>query len=78
VEVSTDWGKTWQLANLLAPHGRYAWRQWEFVWQPRTPGRTTLMTRATDSEGNTQPLSVNWNYRGYANNAVFPVPVEVR
>ena len=78
VEVSTDWGKTWQAANLSAPHGRYAWRQWEFVWQPRTPGRTILMARATDSEGNTQPLSINWNYRGYANNAVFPVPVEVR
>jgi DMSO/TMAO reductase YedYZ molybdopterin-dependent catalytic subunit len=78
VEVSTDWGKTWQAANLLEPHGRYAWRQWEFVWWPRTPGRTILMARATDSEGNTQPLSIPWNYRGYANNATFPVPVEVR
>ena len=78
VEVSADWGKTWRVANLLAPHGRYAWRQWEFAWQPQTAGRTILMARATDSEGNTQPLSINWNYRGYANNAVFPVPVEVR
>ena len=78
VEVSTDWGKTWRAANLLEPHGRYAWRQWEFVWQPRTPGRMILMARATDSAGDTQPLSINWNYRGYANNAIFPVPVEVR
>ena len=78
VEVSTDWGKTWQAARLLEPHSRYAWRRWEFVWQPQRPGRTILMARATDGEGNTQPLGPTWNYRGYANNAAYAVPVEVR
>ena len=78
VEVSTDWSKTWQPAQLLEPHARYAWRQWEYMWQPPGPGRMILMARATDSEGNTQPLSQTWNYRGYATNASYAVPVDVR
>ena len=78
VEVSTDWSKTWQPAHLLEPHARYASRQWEYLWEPPGPGRKILMARATDSEGNIQPLSQTWNYRGYANNASYAVPVDVR
>ena len=78
VQVSTDWGKTWQEAALVDPHSRYAWRQWQLVWQAKTPGRTMIMARATDSQGNTQPLSPPWNYRGYGNNSSSPVPVTVR
>ena len=78
VGVSTDWGKTWQDAALLDPLSPYAWTRWEYRWEVTKPGRTIVMARARDSEGDSQPLGPVWNYRGYGNNACYPVPVEVR
>ena len=77
VGVSTDWGKTWNEAKLLDPLSSYAWTRWEFAWVVEKPGRTIVMARATDSQGNTQPLSPVWDYRGYGNNGSYGVPVEV-
>jgi hypothetical protein len=38
----------------------------------------SLVVRATDALGNTQPSEARWNALGYANNAPRPVRVEVR
>lgn len=68
VEVSVDGGQTWQEARLVGPDlGRYAWRQFSL---PVTlqPGRYTLVSRATDSQGNTQPELRRENERGYGHN----------
>jgi hypothetical protein len=35
------------------------------------------MAQATDSAGNTQPKSMPWNFRGYANNSIHAMAVEV-
>lgn len=78
VGVSTDWGKTWNDATLLDQPSRYAWTRWEFPWIAEKPGRIIVMARAIDSQGNAQPLSPVWNYRGYGNNASYGVPVEVQ
>jgi len=42
------------------------------------PGEYIFIARATDRDGNTQPLSPRWNALGYANNAVRPVRIRVR
>ena len=56
VELSTDAGATWKNAHLLGAPIRNAWRLWECDWQvPAKPGKATLIARATDSEGRTQP-----------------------
>ena len=67
VEVSTDAGKTWNAARLIGPDlGKYAWRQ--FVVQAKLPaGKHTLVSRATDMKGNTQPQERFENARGYNN-----------
>ena len=49
---------------------------WEFSWQA-APGSYTIMTRATDEKGNTQPDTVPWNEQGYLYNGVIPHPVKV-
>jgi DMSO/TMAO reductase YedYZ molybdopterin-dependent catalytic subunit len=77
VEVSTDNGKTWAPADFIGPRDHYAWRLWQYVWKAGEKGRWTLMARATDSQGNKQPLQATWNVLGYGNNGVREHAVNV-
>jgi sulfane dehydrogenase subunit SoxC len=77
VEVSADGGASWSDARLGRQPSRWAWRPWEWDWDPREPGRYELCCRATDSAGNGQPLTAPWNLGGYANNEVQRVPAVV-
>lgn len=76
VEVSEDGGSTWSEAQLGEPVSPYAWTAWTFRWNAR-PGMYTLCVRATDFEGNVQPLNQQWNFGGYGNNVVQRVDVIV-
>jgi sulfane dehydrogenase subunit SoxC len=76
VEISTDDGLTWDDATLDPPLGPRAWRRFAFRWDA-SPGRTVVLSRATDATGATQPLDPTWNVGGYANNAVHRVDVLV-
>jgi DMSO/TMAO reductase YedYZ molybdopterin-dependent catalytic subunit len=75
VDVSVD--GNWQPARLGDGPGPFAWRPWRFDWQAE-PGEHVLSCRATDADGNTQPLEPFWNVQGMANNYVQTVPVTVR
>jgi DMSO/TMAO reductase YedYZ molybdopterin-dependent catalytic subunit len=77
VEVSTDGGKRWQTARLDDKTDRYAWRWWDFSWRPEQPGRATLMARATDAEGRTQPSRRDADRGGYMVNEVLGLDVFV-
>ena len=77
VEVSQDGGRSWQSATLLGESDPNTWRQWEFIWQASHPGHHIIMARATDSAGNTQPNTIPWNFRGYANNGIHTIAIEV-
>jgi DMSO/TMAO reductase YedYZ molybdopterin-dependent catalytic subunit len=79
VEVSTDGGATWNEARLLGESKPYAWRLWEFDWRtPSEPGEASLITRATDSRGRTQPVERDPDRGTYMINHLLPIPVEVR
>jgi DMSO/TMAO reductase YedYZ molybdopterin-dependent catalytic subunit len=79
VDVSADGGTSWQEAKLLDRSVRYGWRLWEYRWQtPARPGRHTLLARATDQQGHTQPLERDPDRRSYMISHVLPVEVEVR
>jgi DMSO/TMAO reductase YedYZ molybdopterin-dependent catalytic subunit len=67
VDVSVDGGATWSQARLEDPVSPHAWTAWSFRWDAR-PGPHTLLVRATDADGNTQPLDPPWNAGGYGNN----------
>lgn len=77
VDVSTDAGESWLPAYFTSRAQPYAWRHWEFSWEPDTTGPYTLQSRATDVHGDTQPVQANWNRLGYANNAIVSVDVTV-
>ena len=77
VEVSTDSGRHWQDATLLGESNPNSWRQWQLQWQASHAGHFIIQARATDSADNTQPDRIPWNFRGYGNNAIQTIAVEV-
>ena len=76
--MSVDGGRTWKPA-ALHPDQRtqFGWRQWEFNWTPTREAYYTILARARDAAGNTQPLDQEWNPSGYAWNVVPRVGVDV-
>jgi DMSO/TMAO reductase YedYZ molybdopterin-dependent catalytic subunit len=79
VEISTDGGATWQNARLIGEPIRNAWRLWEYDWHvPAKPGKATLMARATDSAGRTQPGGRDDDHGSYIINHLIPIEVDVR
>ena len=78
VIVSVDGGRTWKEARLGQDKGRYSWIQWFFPWRPEAPGKYTLMARATNSIGESQPWEGLWNPAGYLWNKIEKVEIEVK
>jgi len=79
VELSTDGGATWNEASLVGELKPNAWRLWEFNWQtPSSPGMQTLIARATDSLGRTQPAHRDPDRGTYMINHLLPIEVEVK
>lgn len=78
VIVSTDGGRTWNETTLGKDLGKYAWIQWSYPWQPKKPGKYTLMVRATNSIGESQPLQPLWNPAGFMKNDIEKIEVTVR
>ncbi|MEA2246100.1 MAG: hypothetical protein QOH46_629, partial [Solirubrobacteraceae bacterium] len=76
VEVSTDGLVTWRDARLGEQPDRFGWVGWTAEWDA-TPGEHLLACRATDADGNTQPVDGEWNLGGYACNSVHQVAVTV-
>lgn len=70
VDISTDNGQNWVSAAFIGPHEPFAWRQWQYVWDVTERGNYTLMARATDVNGNQQPMKSSWNVLGYGTNGV--------
>ncbi len=70
VEVSVDNGKSWLEAEFIGPHEKYAWRQWQYVWDAKEKGEFTLMSRAIDINDKAQPINADWNVLGYGNNGI--------
>jgi len=79
VELSTDGGATWNEATLLGESTPNAWRLWQFDWRtPSQAGNHTLIARATDSLGRTQPAHRDPDRGTYMINHLLPIEVEVR
>lgn len=55
VDLSMDQGKTWHPAELEA-RTQWSWQKFTFDWRPEHTGQVTIIARATDNAGNTQPM----------------------
>lgn len=76
VQYSDDGGASWRDSRVLDAQPQHSWAQFEFDWSA-TAGEHTIMTRATDAAGNTQPDRVPFNQKGYLFNQPLPHPVRV-
>jgi DMSO/TMAO reductase YedYZ molybdopterin-dependent catalytic subunit len=76
VEISTDGGQSWKLAKLAGQQTKYGWRLWQYDWKA-AEGKYTLMSRATNMAGQTQPLSQEWNPPGYLWNVAQPFAITI-
>jgi sulfite oxidase len=78
VDVSVDGGRSWISAALRRDQQtQFGWRQWEFHWIPSQVAYYTILARARDAGGNTQPFDQEWNPAGYGWNVVPRVGVDV-
>jgi DMSO/TMAO reductase YedYZ molybdopterin-dependent catalytic subunit len=78
VDVSVDGGRTWQPATLRrADRTDFGWRLWQYRWTPPREAYYTILARARDAAGNTQPFDQEWNPSGYAWNVIPRVRVNV-
>ena len=78
VEISVDGGASWSQAKLDAMPTRNAWRLWDYEWHtPAKAGKQTLVARATDSQGRTQPIERDPDRGTYMINHLLPIEVDV-
>lgn len=78
MEVSIDFGVTWQPCVLQQPKNRLAWQHWSARCDFPENGYYEVWARAKDSTGNKQPMVIpGWNPKGYLNNACHRIAVKV-
>ncbi|MGH6784956.1 MAG: molybdopterin-dependent oxidoreductase, partial [Sphingomicrobium sp.] len=78
VDVSIDYGATWQPAKLAQPKNRYDWQRWTATAKLPSDGYYEVWTRATDSRGVMQPhIAGNWNPQGYGGNPMHRIAIVV-
>ncbi len=78
VELSIDFGATWQSVTLRKPANRLAWQQWETTVSFPKKGYYEVWSKATDEQGVSQPMVLpGWNPKGYLNNACHRIAVLV-
>ena len=66
----------WHEAQVFPANEKYAWSRWEFEWQAIT-GYHELGCRATDANGDIQPIDPPWDKSGFGNNCVQKIEVWV-
>lgn len=78
VDVSLDFGQTWQRMKLDKPKNRYDWQRWTGKITLPSDGYFELFVRAIDSRGISQPhVAANWNPQGYGSNPFHRIAVLV-
>jgi DMSO/TMAO reductase YedYZ molybdopterin-dependent catalytic subunit len=78
IDVSIDFGQTWQKVALGTPKNRYDWIRWTHKLALSSNGYFEVWVRATDQNGVMQPMvAANWNPQGYGSNPINRVAVLV-
>ncbi len=78
VEISADYGASWQRARLGSDLGRFSFREFALsVPTPREGGAMAVMARATSGAGETQVEQLVHNPAGYHHNVIQRVYVEL-
>jgi len=75
VEISTDEGNSWRRAALGQDLGPYSFREWTAHWVPTKRGNFSLLARAVNRVGESQPFEATWNPSGYMRNVIERIQV---
>lgn len=78
VEVKIDDGP-WQKATLDKANTKYSWKLFSYNWEGAASGEHTIVSRATDEEGNVQPTLEELKRKKtfLEDNAQFPRKVKI-
>jgi DMSO/TMAO reductase YedYZ molybdopterin-dependent catalytic subunit len=78
VEIQIDNGP-WQEATFASTNSKYSWKLFTYRWEDATAGEHTLVSRATDTEGNVQPVAADLKRKKtfLEDNAQFPRKVMI-
>lgn len=77
VDISIDFGSSWQRAEVDSPVNDGAWQNWRANVKFPQSGYYEVWSRATDSAGDVQPFAIDWNPKGYLNNTMHRAAVRV-
>ena len=78
VDISTDFGATWQKTTLAKPKNKFDWQRWTASVKLPSDGYYEIWARATDEKGMMQPHQAGfWNPQGYGGNAMHRIAVLV-
>ena len=78
VQISIDYGATWQKCALNDPKNRLSWQRWTANIIFPQKGYYEVWARATDQNGTSQPMVIPaWNPGGYLNNSCHRIAVKV-
>ncbi|HET8972719.1 MAG TPA: molybdopterin containing oxidoreductase, partial [Pseudolabrys sp.] len=76
VDVSVDYGVTWQPTKMEKAKNRYDWQRWTASLKLPQDGYYEIWARAMDSRGLMQPhVAPNWNPSGYGGNPMHRIAV---
>ena len=76
VEVRVDDG-AWRDATMDRPDDPHTWTFFTFETEGLTPGEHTLVSRATDVDGRTQPVDLSMKLTRWENNELFERTIQV-
>jgi len=78
VEVKVDEGP-WQKATLDPSNSQFSWKLFSYKWDGATPGDHTIVSRAIDAKGATQPTSAELSRKKtfLEDNSQFPRKVHI-
>ena len=78
VDVSIDGGQTWRAATLSKEDlGRFSFREWQLPISFKNKGSAVLMVRASNRQGEIQPLKADWNPSGYRRHVIECTPITI-
>ena len=78
VEISIDFGATWQNCDLKKPKNRLAWQHWSAKINFPQKGYYEVWAKATDVNNFSQPMVIPaWNPGGYLNNSCHRIAIKI-
>ena len=77
VDISIDGGLNWLASTLGENLGRYSFRPWKLAVSFPQKGEVVIMVRASNKNGEVQPLRATWNHGGYRRHAIESVAINV-